>query len=85
MPEVMAKFPRKKKPGERQKKKRRYVKVLEMIDTCCGISMVTTAALELIEHRVLESNATSNITTLTSPDGVSLTGRAIEFEQILAE
>ena len=59
------------------------MKVLEMIDPCCGISMVTTAALELIEHRVLESNATSNITTLTTPDGASITGRAIEFEQIL--
>ena len=83
MPEVMAQFPRKQRPGESQKKRKRYVKVLEMMDPCCGISMVTTAALELIEHRVLESNATSNITTLTTPDGASIKGRAIEFEQVL--
>ena len=51
MPEVMAKFLKKKKgPGQSNKKRDRYVKVLEMVDQCCGDSMITTAALELIEH-----------------------------------
>ena len=54
MPEVMAKFPSKKMPGKSQKKRRRYVRVLEMLDQCCGLNMITTATLELIEHRVLD-------------------------------
>ena len=83
MPEVMAKFPSKKVPGKSQKKRRRYVRVLEMVDQCCAISMVTTAALELIEHRVLAPDAISSITTLTTPYGAPNQGRVVEFDQIL--
>ena len=83
MPEVMAKFPSKKTPGKSQKKKRRYVKVLELLDTCCALNMVTTAALELIEYRVLDPSAISSVKTMTSPNGAPLEGRIVEFEQIL--
>ena len=83
MPEVMAKFPSKKTPGKSQKKRRRYVKVLELLDQCCALNMVTTAALELIEYRVLDPSAISSVKTMTSPNGAPLEGRIVEFEQIL--
>ena len=84
MPEVMAKFLKKKKgPGQSNKKRDRYVKVLEMVDQCCGDSMITTAALELIEHRVLVEEAESNIRTVTTPAGEPHKGRVVEFEQFL--
>ena len=79
----MAKFPSKKTPGKSQKKKRRYVKVLELLDQCCALNMVTTAALELIEYRVLDPSAISSVKTMTSPNGAPLEGRIVEFEQIL--
>ena len=59
------------------------MRVLQMVDQCCGTSMITTKALELVEHRVIVQDAETNITTVTSPAGTPTRGRLVEFEQIL--
>ena len=83
MPSVMAKFKKRTEPGKCNKKRDKYVHILELVDNCCADSMITTAALDLIEHRVIVKDAEANITTVTSPLGAPHRGKIVEFEQYL--